>query len=86
MIYLPCFSDAPWCGHCKQLAPIWDELGQKYKDREDIVIAKVDSTANEVEQVQVQSFPTIKFFPAGSDDVRHSCKDFSCGTVSSHVI
>jgi len=57
---------APWCGHCKSLAPIYDELATKLKHNTNLVIAKMDSTTNESEHVSVQGFPTIKFWPAGN--------------------
>ena len=42
------------CGHCKKLAPIWDELGEHFKDDDTVVIAKIDMTANELATVSVK--------------------------------
>jgi protein disulfide isomerase len=54
---------APWCGHCKKLAPIYDQLATDLKDVHDLVIAKMDATANEVDGVEIRGYPTLKFYP-----------------------
>jgi len=65
---------APWCGHCKQLAPIWDQLGEKYNGNPNVVIAKMDATANEVKGVSIQGFPTIKYFKADGEVLDYNGK------------
>ena len=62
---------APWCGHCKTLAPTWEQLAADYSpDKTKITIAKVDAQANTkiAEDQGVKSYPTIKYFPAGSKE------------------
>ncbi|KAI8619205.1 protein disulfide isomerase [Chytriomyces sp. MP71] len=60
---------APWCGHCKSLAPIYEELADAFvRDKNNVVIAKVDADAHKDlgSKFGVTGFPTLKWFPKGA--------------------
>jgi len=59
---------APWCGHCKTMAPIYEELAEKLKHNKNLIIAEMDATLNETDKVNIQGFPTLKFWPAGNKE------------------
>lgn len=61
---------APWCGHCKKLAPVYEELATNFEFAKDKVsIAKVDADAEKDlgRRFGVQGFPTLKWFDGKSD-------------------
>lgn len=55
---------APWCGHCKKMAPDWDTLGKEYSNSKDILIGKVDCTVEKdlCSKFKVSGYPTLKLF------------------------
>ena len=64
---------APWCGHCKRLAPTWDQLAEQ-KTADDVVVAKVDCTKEKdvCSKAGVKGYPTLKVFHAGEEKVKYS--------------
>jgi len=57
---------APWCGHCKRMAPAWDSFAEAMEESY-VNVAKVDATANRdlAKRFGIKGFPTIKFFKQG---------------------
>jgi protein disulfide-isomerase A6 len=61
---------APWCGHCKNLAPVYEELAASFSHAESKVsVAKVDADEHKSlgKRFGVQGFPTLKWFDGKSD-------------------
>ncbi|WJX13610.1 protein disulfide-isomerase [Trifolium repens] len=59
---------APWCGHCKSLAPIYEKVAAAFKSEDEVVIANLDADKYRdlAEKYEVSGFPTLKFFPKGN--------------------
>ena len=58
---------ASWCGPCKMLAPIIEELGEEYAGRVDIYKVDVDEQQELAALFGVRSIPTLLFIPLEGD-------------------
>ncbi|HMP73132.1 MAG TPA: thioredoxin [Kiritimatiellia bacterium] len=57
---------APWCGPCRAIAPILEELSAEYEGKLTIVKANVDEEPALAQQFQVRSIPTLLLFKGGT--------------------
>jgi len=60
---------APWCGHCKQLAPEYSAVAKAVAGSGKLTIAKMDATANDIPSAEfdVTGYPTLYFIKASAD-------------------
>jgi thioredoxin 1 len=65
---LPVLVDfwAPWCGPCRSIAPVVEQMAQKYAGRAKIVKVNVDDNPRIAQQFQILSIPTLMVFKNGT--------------------
>jgi thioredoxin 1 len=56
---------APWCGPCRMVAPIVDELSQEYDGKVKFVKLNTDDNVRTASQFGIRSIPTLLVFKGG---------------------
>ena len=57
---------AEWCGPCKMIAPLLDEVADKYADKLQVVKLNVDENPNTAQKFGIRSIPTLILFKDGA--------------------
>jgi thioredoxin 1 len=56
---------AAWCGPCRMVGPIVDEIGEEYKDKAVVTKLDVDSNPGTTVRFGIRNIPTVLFFKNG---------------------
>lgn len=56
---------APWCGPCRMVAPVVEEIAQQYADKVKVVKLNTDDNPNTASQYGIRSIPTLMLFKGG---------------------
>jgi thioredoxin 1 len=56
---------AEWCGPCRMISPIIEEIGEQYKGKALVVKCDVDSSPNVAAKYSIRNIPTVLFFKEG---------------------
>ncbi|KAM4751215.1 protein disulfide-isomerase [Anableps anableps] len=54
----------PYSEKSRAVFPLWEELAEAVRDREDVVIARIDASANDINMSMQGSYPSLCLFPA----------------------
>jgi thioredoxin 1 len=79
---------AAWCGPCRAVAPILEEIASEYHGRLKVVKLDVDDNPDVSARYRVQSIPTVILFKAGEEVARHigsAPKQVIISKVSQHL-
>uniref|UniRef100_A0A1A9VCD0 Protein disulfide-isomerase A6 homolog n=1 Tax=Glossina austeni TaxID=7395 RepID=A0A1A9VCD0_GLOAU len=76
---------APWCGHCKNLAPEWAKAAKELKGK--VKLGALDATVHQgkASEYEVRGYPTIKYFPAGKKR-SSSAQNYDGGRTASDIV
>ncbi len=56
---------APWCGPCRMVAPVVDEIAEQYGDKLKVVKVNTDENPTVASQYGIRSIPTLMIFKGG---------------------
>ncbi|XP_053381773.1 protein disulfide-isomerase A6 homolog [Mercenaria mercenaria] len=75
---------APWCGHCKNLAPHWAQAATELKGK--VKLGALDATVHTViaSRYGIRGYPTIKYFPGGKKD--GEAQEYDGGRTASDIV